>query len=146
MPEDRRAVEDRGELLFRQVHPDFISDGRPSSQVFKPFPKDNGQLSVSLSSKTTPEASYRHHTKTLGYRSGGVWGLEVGEVDSLGLIVYETPEVSPPPDPSHAEIDFTSVDRLKGKHCPARLATFARARGVLYPAADAPVTSATVEQ
>lgn len=59
------------ELLFRQVHPSFVRDGRPSRQAFGPTRKDNGELSVSRESLTTPEAAYRHHAEKLGHKSAG---------------------------------------------------------------------------
>jgi len=35
-------LDDGDELLFRQVHPSFIRDGRPSGQAFRPTKKDDG--------------------------------------------------------------------------------------------------------
>jgi hypothetical protein len=49
---------DDEELLFRQVHPSFVRDGRPSSQAFRPTPKDDRKLSVARGALTTPAASY----------------------------------------------------------------------------------------
>jgi hypothetical protein len=43
------------ELLYRQVHPSWIDDGVPSSQVFKPTKKDARMPSVARGSQTTPE-------------------------------------------------------------------------------------------
>jgi|GEM_PF-2366173 len=45
------------ELLFRQVHPSFVRDGRVGSQAFRPTPKDKKMLSVAQVSKTTAQAS-----------------------------------------------------------------------------------------
>ena len=52
---------DPGEVLFRQVHPSWIQAGKPTSQAFRPTPKDRGLLSVSRSSKTTASAAFELH-------------------------------------------------------------------------------------
>ena len=41
---DSKLLADDDEVLFRQVHPAFVRDGRPSSQAFRPTPKDEGSL------------------------------------------------------------------------------------------------------
>jgi hypothetical protein len=41
----RFAVND-STLLLRQIHPGFFQYGRPSSQAFRPTPKDEKMLSV----------------------------------------------------------------------------------------------------
>jgi len=33
-------------LLLRQVHPSFVQDGKITSQVFRPTPKDENKLSM----------------------------------------------------------------------------------------------------
>ena len=49
-------------LLLRQVNPSWIKNGRITSQVFKPTPKDAGCLSVYDGDQITAEASWRHYT------------------------------------------------------------------------------------
>ena len=51
-------IEDRQELLYRQVDPQYVDDDRPSSQVFCPMPKDEGRLSVSAGSLVDAATSY----------------------------------------------------------------------------------------
>jgi hypothetical protein len=45
-------------VLLRQVNPRFIQNGRFSSQVFRPTPKDHELLSVDNGDLITPEASF----------------------------------------------------------------------------------------
>jgi hypothetical protein len=60
-----RRLDDADELLYRQVHPQWIVDGEPSSQAFKPTRKDEGMLSIALGHKTTAEDAFLHHTQAL---------------------------------------------------------------------------------
>jgi hypothetical protein len=70
-----RRLDDADELLYRQVHPQWIVDGEPSSQAFKPTKKDEGMLSIALGSQTTAEDAFLHHTQVLKLASGGTWAL-----------------------------------------------------------------------
>ena len=60
------------ELLLRQVHPAFLRDGRPTSQVWKPTKKDEGKLSVARGTIASPRAAFEHHTTALGLPSAGI--------------------------------------------------------------------------
>jgi hypothetical protein len=64
-------------LLLRQVHPGFVQNDRPSSQIFRPTPKDELKLSVYDGDLITPEQSWKHFTGELGYRSVGVLAVTV---------------------------------------------------------------------
>jgi hypothetical protein len=134
---------DDEELLFRQVHPSFVRDGRPSSQAFRPTPKDNGKLSVARGSLTTPAASYELHTAQLGLGSAGTWAVTVGECREQALRVIPDPLTSPPEkvaDPAHALVDFTPHSKNQAEGRGARLARKAVDRGRLHPplSTDAP--------
>ena len=76
-------LSDDEELLFRQVHPSFVRDGRPSSQAFRPTAKDEGKLSVARGSLTTPAGAFEVHTTGLGLPSAGTWAVTVGECDAV---------------------------------------------------------------
>lgn len=117
------------ELLYRQVHPRFVDEGRVSSQAFTPSEKDNGRLSVSQSTKTTPESAYHFFTETRKLQSVGVWAVSVEEADSLELPVFSDPL---PDDPSHAVIDFNKHSTTAKRKLGSRLAEFARNRGVQF--------------
>jgi hypothetical protein len=82
------ALPDDEELLFRQVHPNFVRDGRPSSQAFRPTPKDEGKLSVACESLTTAAAAYELFTAGLGLASAGTWGVAIGECREQGLKAF----------------------------------------------------------
>ena len=58
-----RLLDDPDEFLYGQVHPQWIDDGEPSSQAFKPTKKDERMLSIALGSKTTAEEAFLHHTQ-----------------------------------------------------------------------------------
>ncbi|MBI3267886.1 MAG: hypothetical protein HYZ53_02610 [Planctomycetes bacterium] len=60
MPPEAQLLKDGGEMLYRQVFPAFVRDGRPSSQAFCPTPKDNHLLSVARSALTTAEAAHNN--------------------------------------------------------------------------------------
>lgn len=99
-------ITDSGEQLFRQVHPSWIQAGKPTSQAFKPTPKDQGLLSVSRGSKTTAAAAFELHTREKGFESVGVWGILVSDCSEAALGVYEKPVENPVPDPAHSVVDF----------------------------------------
>ena len=48
-------ITEKSDIQMRQVHPTWIHDGRYGSQTFKPFPKDDGYLSLHEKSKIDPK-------------------------------------------------------------------------------------------
>ncbi|WAS95285.1 hypothetical protein [Nannocystis punicea] len=101
---------DPTEQVFRQVHPSWIQQGRPTSQAFKPTPKDAGLLSVSRAAKTTAAASFELHTQQKGLASVGVWAFSVSDCTEAALNVFEDPVETPVPDPAHTVVDFRHLD------------------------------------
>ncbi|MDE0448052.1 MAG: hypothetical protein OXH96_15420 [Spirochaetaceae bacterium] len=89
-------------LLFRQVNPNFVREGRITSQVFKPTPKDGKLLSVYDGELITAQNSYMHYTVRLGFSSLGVVAVTPAECGKLDLRVNSDPI----PFPEHAVIDF----------------------------------------
>lgn len=139
-------LSDGEELLFRQVHPSFVRDGRPSSQAFPPTPKDEGKLSVARGSLTTPASAYELHTGGLGLASAGTWAITIGECRGQGLEVAADPTTAPPAkaaDPAHALVDFTPYSNNQREAKATRLARLATERGCLHPAALAEPSGAT---
>ena len=129
-------LSDDEELLFRQVHPSFVRDGRPSSQAFRPTAKDEGKLSVARGSLTTAAGAFELHTTGLGLPSDGTWAVTVGECREQVLNVVPDPLTSPPEkvaDPAHALVDFTPHSKSQGEAKGARLARKAVERGRLHP-------------
>ncbi len=133
---DDEPLADAAELLYRQVHPSFVRDGRPSSQAFRPTPKDESKVSVARSTLTTAEAAFRHFTEALGLASAGTWGVTVGECAQQGLPVRSDPLTSPPAavaDPAHAVIDFEGISKSQAEAKATRLTRLAVARGRIHP-------------
>lgn len=124
------------EQLFRQVHPSWIQAGRPTSQAFKPTPKDQGMLSVSRGSKTTASAAFELHTRANGMLSIGVWGFRVVDCADIALNVYEDPVLAPVPDPAHSVVDFSPYGE-KDSRAKAQLLK-ARAEPLYVQKADEP--------
>ena len=116
-------------LLLRQVHPNFLQDGKPSSQAFFPFPKDKGKLSVYDGRLITPVQSFIHYTQRQNLCSAGVWGVNNAEVNEIGM-TYEPDPLSN--SPAHALIDFGIASDKEYRKMAKRLKIYAEIRGCLY--------------
>ena len=102
------ALHQDDEVLLRMVHPAFVQDGRVTSQVFRPTPKDRHRLSVDRGSLSDAATSWRRFTAS-GWSACGVMGVTVGECRALDLPAYPDPlpateEMAA--NPAHALIDF----------------------------------------
>ena len=115
-------------LLFRQVNPSWIKNGRITSQVFKPTPKDEGCLSVYDGDQITAEASWRHYT--IKYQSDGVVAVTVCECKEHDLCVKHDPE----PFPEHVVIKFIGYSKSQIEKKAKRLKEAAERRGWQYKA------------
>lgn len=124
-----RRLGDPGEFLYRQVHPQWVVDGEPSSQAFKPTKKDEGMLSIALGSKTTAEEAFLHHTQVLQLASGGTWSVTVGEVATAELNSFEQPLEN---NPAHGFIDLRGLSRRATESKTKLLLARARTRGCLH--------------
>jgi hypothetical protein len=91
-------------LLLRQIHPGFIQNGRPSSQAFRPTPKDEQKLSVFDGDMISPSDAWDYYNKNLCLVSIGVMAVSVPECSDLALSVIPDPE----PFPEHVLIDFSA--------------------------------------
>ncbi len=128
------VLSDLEELLFRQVHPSFVRDGRVGSQAFRPTAKDEKKLSVARSSKTSAVAAFELHTQCNKLASSGTWAVTFGECQAFGLPVSEDAVTEGPcPDPAHAIIDFAGLSNSKAEAQGARLARHANDRRRLHP-------------
>ena len=129
---------DPGEFLYRQVHPDWVRDGRPSSQAFRPTKKDAEKLSVARSSLTTAKEAFLLYTAGRQLKSGGTWAVTVEECGELGLKCFGDPLYSPPEpvaDPAHCYVDFSSLlSNGKRELSGVMLARVAAVRGCLFGA------------
>jgi hypothetical protein len=108
------ALKDAAELLLRQVHPTFVRDGRPSSQVFRPTPKDEGLLSVNRGASTSPLSAYATFIARPHCKSCGVVAVTVGDCENQQLPAHDAPMVAQDDghdDPSHAVINFNGLSK-----------------------------------
>lgn len=56
---------------------------QPSSQLFRPTPKDNGKLSVAGNQWTTAKEFYEEYTLKLRLRSRGVWAVTRSDCQAI---------------------------------------------------------------
>jgi len=132
------------ETLYRQVHPNCITAGVPTSLAFRPSPKyDEGMLSVTLASLTSAEEAYHHHTEVKGMESAGTWGILVEDLASPELVEAARQPMSAfadgsEDDPAHGFVDFRHLGRKRREAVGAVLRRKSMARGCLYtPPAEA---------
>lgn len=126
---------DPGEVLFRQIHPSFLDNGKPSSQPFAPTQKDEAKLSVDRSALTDAAESFALFTGT-GHQSAAVYGLTVGEFVTEALPCLSDPlaaEGLEPANPAHAYADYSGHNPNQQKVKAKRLKQKALARGCLHP-------------
>lgn len=118
-------------LLFRQIHPSFVQNGFPTSQAFRPTPKDNSALSVYDGDQITAVRSFIHYTTIWSLASVGVMTLSVDECSGESL-----PARPDPLDdcPEHAVLDFTGYTDKECYNKSKKLQAKARARGWLHQA------------
>lgn len=115
-------------LLYRQIHPNFIHNGRPTTQAFRPTPKDENQLSVYDGDKIQPRASCEHYTFVLKYSSAGVMAVTNAECSAQSLPVIPDGK----PFPEHCSIDFSGLKRSEIEKAAKVLAACAVTRGWQY--------------
>lgn len=118
-------------MLLRQVHPQWFKDGHVMSLAFRPFPKDDGLLSVYDGDQITPNPSWQHYTKIQGFKSAGVWAVTVAESAACNLPA----RLDPLPDfPEHSVIDYTKHAKKQQEAKSKILAAKAEERGCLFAA------------
>ena len=118
-------------LLLRQIPPQWFKDGHVVSLAFRPFPKDQGLLSVYDGDQITSESSWHHYSEKLGYKSAGVWAVTIAESAACNLPARPDPL---PDFPEHAVIDFTAHARKQQEVKSKILAAKAEERGCLFTA------------
>jgi hypothetical protein len=120
-------------LLLRQINPNFIRQGRVTSQAFTPTPKDEQRLSAYDGDRISAEVSWVHFTETFTLPSAGVMAVSVGECESQGTFAIPDPESFP----EHVLIDFSELSRRKRKDAAKILRNLAEERGWQYKPAVA---------
>ncbi|MFM0454150.1 hypothetical protein PQR21_27530 [Paraburkholderia nemoris] len=123
------------EVLFRQIHPNFIDDGEPSSDRFRPSEKDANMLSVDRSAVITADISHALYTSN-GLASAAVFGLTVGEFAQETVTCVEDPidaTDTTAANPAHALADYSAHTLKQQKLIAKKLKRAAIARGRLHP-------------
>ncbi len=115
-------------LLHRQVNPNWVQQGRVTSQVFRPMPKDAGLLSVYDGDLITAQNAWRHFTGVLGFSSVGVLAVSVSECAAQALTARSDPDRFP----EHAVVDFSGLDRSSIESKAKTLRCNAEQRGWQY--------------
>lgn len=112
--QERVEITTASEIQMRQIHPTWIHEGRVGSVAFRPFPKDNGYLSLHELKKISTERALEIYTQIKKLKSDDILGVSVQEINAVNLKVHEDPsEDGPSPeadelDAAHSSIDFTS--------------------------------------
>ena len=114
-------------LLHRMVHPTWLQNGLPTSQTFRPTPKDAGRLSVYDGSQISARDAWLHF---IGVSPGerppvGVVAVSVEECLHSGLPVVPDPATFP----GHTLIDFTGLSKNQIKRKAGGLKDAANTRG-----------------
>ena len=126
---------DSAEILFRQVHPDLMHDGVPSSSIFCPTQDDDNQLSVDRSALTNAESSHTLYTSG-GRSSTAVFGITVSEFEENNISCHsdalEATDTAPA-NAAHALANFEMHGSSKQKAIAKKLKRAAVARGQLHP-------------
>lgn len=115
-------------LLYRQVHPAWLQNGRITSQVFRPTPKDQKRLSIDDGDLISAEDSWKHFSQTLGHNSKGVMAVTLEECTGVGLQVVPDPI----PHLAHAFVDFTPYNENETIRKAKQLKQSAEFRGWQY--------------
>lgn len=120
-------------LLLRQIHPSFVQNGHPTSQAFRPTPKDQSKLSVYDGDMIEADASWIHYTAELQLASVGTMAITVDECTAEGLVAASDPD----PFPEHAVVDFKGLSDKECHKKSKKLQAKATNRGWLYQAITA---------
>lgn len=115
-------------LLLRQIHPSFVQAGRPTSQAFRPTPKDENKLSVYDGDQIIAEAAWQRFTANPDCSSTGVMAVSKGQCVELALGVIADGE----PFPEHVSIDYSAFAKNEVEKKAKILKGYAQARGWLY--------------
>lgn len=105
-----------------------MQNGRPTSQAFRPTPKDGNRLSVDDGSKIDARASWERFTGTLGFASVGVLAVTYAECSEQELPVIADAK----PYPEHCFIDFSGAPKKAAEKKAKFLAFHAVQRGWLF--------------
>lgn len=125
-------------MLYRQIHPEKFSKGKPGMLNFVPgksnfIPEDGLNLSTRRED-IGPQGAHEAHV-ALGLKSAGTWGFTVHEADQAnapGLLVYDDEGLgAPPAPPFHMTVRYPEgLTRGKQERIAKRLYAAAEKHGV----------------
>lgn len=115
-------------LLYRQVHPKFIRQGRITSQVFEPTAKDGKRLSVYNGDLITAQDAWCDYMNKRRGESHGVTAVTPSECRKQDLTVTTDPSTFL----EHALISFTDLTSGQIKNKARILRGIAESRGWQY--------------
>lgn len=127
------------EILFRQVHPTHLPNGKLASTAFAPQRGHKGFLSTHRE-RIGAEESYRRWTEENQRESIGTFGVTVGEARACFLEAVDDANIVGVPD--HASVDFNVIPPITGQDQPTKgqmqragrlLRDHATERGCLFP-------------
>lgn len=114
--------------LLRQIHPGFLQNGRVTSQVFRPTPKDENMLSVDNGNQVSAEDSFNRFIATPNCTSMGVQAVTKLDCDEHELPVEQDGQ----PYPEHCFIDYRTFSKNQIERKAKLLRVKAEERGWLY--------------
>ncbi len=123
-----------GEVLLRQIHPNSMEGDEPASDRFRPSVSDENKLSVDRSSLTTAADAHARYAAT-GRKSVAVFGVSVAEFATESIPCEEDPieaSATEPENPCHALADYSAHSTSQQKVVAKRLKRLALARGCLH--------------
>lgn len=125
------------DLLWRQVHPEFVQGGQLASRAFRLNSGDAKRLSLSWAKKQSAEGAYDFHANVLKLPSAGTWAVSVGEVLEAGCrAIYDEEAASAPPapcPPGHTFIDLRPFGSSRISKITKKLNLYAQERGRIHP-------------
>ena len=114
--------------LYRQIHPNFVKEGRATSIAFRPSSRDPYHLSVYDGDQITAQEAWQHYTSTLDKESSGVMAVTVNECAHMNLGVVDDHI----PYKEHAFIEFGGSTKSQIKKISKNLRVVAQNRGWLF--------------
>ena len=111
--------------LYRQIHPNNVQDGEPTSVEFRPKESDEGFLSTYNGELIDAEGSHSHYTAELKLLSCGAMSIIVSECIAEGLQA----DANGVPFKEHAQVDFNGNDKKKIRSLSKTLQACALKRG-----------------
>lgn len=121
-------LDDPTELLYRQVHPNFVQEGKPASLAFRPNSGDEGKMSSDRSSLVTAKASFDSYVRQRA--SAGVWAINVQECTDQNLACFPDPVEG---NEAHSIVDFNGIEEKNWEKVSKKLKSFAIGRKRIYP-------------